>query len=370
MEYWLWLRGIKGLGPIIEKRLLKYFENPKSIYEACEDELLSIMGIGEIIAKNILSARSLGDAYSILDDIEKKNIKLLTYNDPLYPSLAKEYAEAPTLLYYRGNIKENLEAIAIVGSRRCSSYGKRVAIEAAEYLAHNNIPVISGMAKGIDGYAHTACLKSGGYTIAFLGNGLDICYPSEHVSLMEAITENGAVISEYPPATKARSEFFPKRNSLISSWSKKVLVVEAGEKSGALITADFAIELGREVLVPPHEIYSITGKGTNRLILEGSSLYSQPYQLLFDKKPESVDPLEDLCIKKPSISKKEVNPCLNLSETEEKIISCISDEPKTIEEIGLELSIDQINLIEDLTIMELEGKIRDMAGGRYIAIAQ
>lgn len=373
MEYWIWLRQVKGLGPIIEKRLLSHFGTPELIYEACEEELMSVMGIGKAIAKNIVLSRSLDKAYSLLEEVEKKNIKLLTYNDPLYPSIAKEYAEAPTLLYYKGNIKENIEGIAIVGSRRCSGYGKQVAIEAARFLSDNNITVISGMAKGIDGYAHTACLKSGGYTIAFLGNGVDVCYPSEHIGLMEAIVENGAVISEYPPKTRARSEFFPKRNSLISSWSKKILVVEAAEKSGALITANFAKELGREVLVPPHEIYSITGRGTNGLIAEGCKIYLEPSQLLFENQfisiedKNSIKPVKSRnCISINNEKAMDTND--NLLSIEEKILSCIMHKPKTIQEIGIELNMNQVDLIGNISIMELEGRIRDMSGGRYKAI--
>lgn len=370
MEYWLWLRLIKGLGPIMEKRLLNYFKTPKSIYEACADELMSVVGIGDVIAGNIVSSRSLDKAYSLLEEVEKKSIKLLTYNNPLYPSIAKEYAEAPTLLYYKGNIKENIEGVGVVGSRRCSSYGKQVTIEAVEFLAKNNIPVISGMAKGIDGYAHTACLKSGGYTIAFLGNGVDICYPSEHATLMEAIIENGAVVSEYPPGTKGRKEFFPKRNALISSWSKKILVIEAAEKSGALITADFAKELGREVLVPPHEIYSITGKGTNKLISQGNSLYLEPSQLLYKNKLTLVEREDDINLAKTVKdiiinNEQSIDINYDLLTIEKKILSCIIYKPKTIAEIGMELDIDQVDLIENISIMELEGKIVDISGGSY-----
>ncbi|NMA48820.1 MAG: DNA-protecting protein DprA [Tissierellia bacterium] len=371
MEYWLWLRGIRGLGPIIEKRLLNHFKTPKSIYEAEEDELMSIMGIGKVIANSIVSSHSLNNAYSVLNKMEKKNIKLLTYNDSLYPCIAKDYVEAPTLLYYRGMIKENIEGVAIVGSRRCSNYGKRVAIEAAEFLAECNIPVISGIAKGIDGYAHTACLNRNGYTIAFLGNGVDICYPSEHISLMEAIIENGAVISEYPPGTTTHSEFFPRRNALISSWCKKILIAEAAERSGALITSDFARELNREVFAAPYEIHSSSGKGTNRLILEGATIYLDPSQLMLGEKIVNIEDViegEDLIESRRVKIHPNNNVTINkeLSVIEEKILSCIMEKPKTIEEIGIELNIDGVDLIEEISIMELEGSIRDIAGGRYI----
>lgn len=368
MEYWIWLRQVKGLGPIFEKRLLDHFKTPKAIYEVCEEELMSVVGIGEVLAKNIVSSQSLEKAYLMLEDIYKNNIELLTYFDPLYPCIAKEYNKSPTLLYYRGTIKEKIEGVAIVGSRRCSEYGKEVAIKAAEFLAHENIPVISGMAKGIDSYAHTACLKSGGYTIAFLGSGVDICYPTEHIKLMEAIIENGAVISEYPPGTKARPEFFPQRNALISSWSRKILVAEAAEKSGALITVSLAKSQGKKIFAPPHEIYSRTGKGTNKLLYEGANVYLHPSQLISENKTILTE-YESLIEPIPSefdhnsreiIKKKEV-----LLPTEKKIIDCLMNEVKTIEEIAIELNINQVDLIEHISILELEGRIRSKVGGRY-----
>lgn len=339
MEYWIWMREIKGLGPILEKRLLNHFKTPKSIYEASERELLN-----------------------------KKSIKLLLYNDPLYPNIAKEHPESPTLLYYRGTIKEDLEGVGIVGSRRCSRYGKQVTVEAAEFLAKNNIPVISGMAKGIDGYAHTACLNSGGYTIAFLGTGVDICYPIEHIGLMEAIIANGAVISEYPLGTKARPKHFPKRNALISSWSKKLLVAEAAEKSGALITAEFSKKLKRKVLVPPHEIYSITGKGSNALISQGASIYFNASQVILNDNITPIKARNQIKTANIETNKKDKNTIDNIDNLppiEKSILSCITNQPKTIEQISIELNIDQANLIENISIMELEGKIEDISGGRY-----
>jgi predicted Rossmann fold nucleotide-binding protein DprA/Smf involved in DNA uptake len=177
MEYWIWLKQISGIGTILEKRLLDRFPSPQAIYEACAEELLSVEGIGPTLAKVIRQQRSLDQARTLLEGTLKQDINLLTYHDPLYPAMAQQSSEAPTILYYKGKIRENSTGVAIVGSRRCTDYGKQAAVEAAYFLTKHDIPVISGMAKGIDGYAHTACLKAGGYTIALLGNGVDICYP-------------------------------------------------------------------------------------------------------------------------------------------------------------------------------------------------
>ncbi|TJX12851.1 DNA-protecting protein DprA [Tissierella creatinini] len=374
----MWLRLIKGLGPILEKRLLGYFGSPQEVYNAEKIDLINVDGIGQALAKNIISLRSLDKAYHILEECQEKNIKLLTYDDPLYPTIAKDYNYAPSLLYYRGNIRPNSEGVAIVGSRRCSTYGKEISLNVGAFLAQNNIPVISGMAKGIDSYAHIACVKNGGYTIAFLGNGVDICYPLEHRDLMEAIIGKGAVISEYPPGTKSKPEYFPKRNGLISSWSKKVLVVEASEKSGALITADFAKSQGKEVYVPPHEINSNSGKGSNKLLLEGAKLYLEPSQLLFDKvsirtpsnsinsprnPKESISPLKSVSKEVKSIKTTLFTPL------EERIIDTLKNKAMTIEEISIKANISQAELIELLSVMELDGKVKAFAGGRYMASA-
>lgn len=379
MEYWIWLRQISGIGSIMEKKLLDRFKSPKAIYEVCKDELLSVEGIGIVLAKVIRERRSLDQAKITLEAAMKHNIKLLTYHDPLYPAVAKEYSEAPTLLYYKGQIRKNCIGVAIVGSRRCTAYGKEVAVEAGGFLAKNNIPVISGMAKGIDGYAHTGCLKAGGYTIAFLGNGVDICYPKEHEALMAGIIENGTVISQYPPNTIPRPEYFPERNALISSWSQKILVVEAADKSGALITAGFAKAQGKEVYALPHEIYNPTGKGANHLIVEGAHLYLHPSQLMPDHDSINYEfdgQLDEKLVNKlddETIDTKDRVPVnanngesqSPLTNIEAKILFSLSCSPKTIEEIGIDTEIDQIQLIEILSMMELEGLIKTYPGGRF-----
>jgi DNA processing protein len=337
-----------------------------------------VEGIGPTLAQVIVQQRSLEQARTLLEEVLRQNIKLLTYHDPLYPAMARQPAQAPTLLYYKGKIKENSIGVAIVGSRRCTDYGKEMAVEAAYFLAQHGIPVISGMAKGIDGYAHTACLKAGGYTIAFLGNGLDICYPKEHDSLLAAIIENGAVISAYPPGTRPRPEHFPNRNELISSWSHKVFVVEAGEKGGALITAGFGKDQGKEIYALPHEIKSSTGKGVNRLIAKGAHIYLHPSQLLPDFDPDhtGIASIESL----PASTNNEEIPKLNganpnstnlrkpvrkLSDTEQKILSSLSSAPKTIEKTSADTGIDQLQLIQLLSLMELEGLIRTYPGGKF-----
>ena len=370
MQYWVWLGLLKGVGPVTQKRLLDYFEDAESVYKASKSELMEVTGIGDSLSE-IIKSTSLEEAKRTLEKASKLNIKILTYNDCLYNVKAKLSPHSPVVLYYRGNLLPDGIGVSIVGARRCTDYGKEVVKEAAEYLANEKIPVISGMAKGIDGYAHTACLKAGGYTLAFFGNGVDICYPKEHSELMENIIGNGAVLSQFPPGTKARPEYFPRRNALMSAWSEKLLVVEAGENSGALITAQYTKELGRKVLAVPNQIYSQTGKGTNLLILKGAQIYLYPEQLLSDNKEEFPMVDRNAVSDKGKTSREYGNTETfnrQLSEKEKKIIESISIDPKTIEELSLSTEINQVELLELLSILELEGIIKTSAGGRFKAM--
>jgi DNA processing protein len=354
--YYIWLNNIKGVGPGISRKLLDKFIVPENIYNASIDELKEIDGIGEETAKRIFTLKNLDRAKKILHECCHKNINITVYNEEIFPQSINKFKNMPTLLYYRGRLHTNTCGVAIVGARRCTDYGKRVTAEAAKFLAENNISVISGMAKGIDSYAHTACLKSGGYTIAFLGCSVDVCYPIEHIELMQRIIENGAVISEYSPGTKPKPEYFPKRNRLISAAAEKVLVVEAGENSGALITAKYAKDMKKEVFAVPNSIYMKESRGSNKLIYEGANIYLDPHQLLVDN------------FKCNSISKaKFKNNEGNLNNIERYILSVIKNNPRTIDEIIMLTKKDRNVILEILFSMELEEKIKSVGGGRYFA---
>ncbi|MCJ7472516.1 MAG: DNA-processing protein DprA [Actinobacteria bacterium] len=351
--YWIWLSQINGIGPVIAKVLLDIFKTPAKIYKATKDELININRIGNATADIILDSKSLATSEEILNKCKKANIRILTSKDSLYPIEVKDIMKAPIILYYRGNIIEDSMGVAIVGSRRCTEYGKILTVEAAEFLTQNNIPVISGMAKGIDGYAQTACLKAGGYTLAILGCGVDICYPKEHIELMTKIIEKGAVISEYPPGTRPNLNYFPMRNRLISAWCKKLLVVEAGEKSGSLLTAGFAKEQNRQVFAAPNSIYSRESIGTNKLIAEGAEIYLTPSQLLLDNmrtpimdnEKESIAPMGD-----------------DLTSLEKIILTEIGASAMTVNELLFKLKGDRSDILEALLIMELMGRIINVAG--------
>ena len=247
MVYWIWLSQIPYIGPVTANRLLEKLGDAKAIYQAGWEVLARNTKLTQKQLLSIMEYRNLAIAERILHQCEKNNISILCWDDPVYPIKARKLSDAPVVLYYKGNFRKIENTVGIVGARRCSQQAKKKAVELAQEYSQKGIPVVSGMAKGIDSYAHTVCLNSGGYTIAIVGNGLDICYLKEHMRLKECIEEKGLLLSEYPPGTPPSQYNFPRRNRLISAWSDKLIVIGAGNRSGANITAEYSKKYEREV---------------------------------------------------------------------------------------------------------------------------
>ncbi len=381
--YWLWLSMLPGVGAHLQKRLLEQFGSPADVYHAGEGELLSVEGMGKTLVQRVLATRSLDGAARVQEKMQKSKTRLLVLSDPLYPGMVKCLGEAPAVLYYRGTLRKESCGVGIVGARRCTAYGKEVAREAATFLAKQGIPVISGMARGIDSYANTACLQAGGYTLAFLGHGVDMCFPADHRELMEAIVEHGVVLSAYPPGTEARPEFFPQRNYLISAWSYRLLVVEAAIKSGSLITANLAKQQGRPVFAVPDNIYKRQSAGTNGLIADGAAhIYLHPRQLLGEVAPVAAAANGEEVLtggtKKTEVGIAAVSLTVGQGKTspqadhgplpapEREILSLLIDAgaPRSPEELALHFSGDKKLFWETLAVMVLEGKVDNLTGGR------
>ena len=281
----MWLSLIKGLGSRKKLELLQEYGNPKKIYNLTESELLKVRGIGKELAKKILDKNIKEQIYKHIKYMQKYKIDIISINDKKYPQILKQIYDPPISLYIKGNVEIlNGKNIAIVGCRNSSKYGE----EAAKYFAYNlsakGINIISGLARGIDTYAHIgnlgAMMHNGndicGKTIAVVGNGIDIIYPKENKYLEEKIIKSGGcIISEYPLGTKPEKFNFPARNRIISGLSKGVLVIEARAKSGTLITIDFALQQGRDVYVVPGNINSVNSVGTNDLIKQGAKLVTR-----------------------------------------------------------------------------------------------
>lgn len=255
IEYWIWFARIQGLRNCLKQQLLDNYQTPQNIWHLSKQQLLKVKGMNEIIANQILDKTYRKDLASYCQYMQAYQIQILTQQDKDYPVLLKSIYDAPVMLFLRGNRKIlNNTMIGIIGCRNATSYGQKIANQLAYQLAKEKIGIISGMAKGIDACAHWGCLQAKGKTIAVLGSGLDRIYPKENTRLYQAILEqNGAIVSEYLIGTPPNKMNFPARNRIVSGMSKGIIVVEARQKSGTLITVDFALEQGRDVFVVPRK---------------------------------------------------------------------------------------------------------------------
>lgn len=281
-------------------------------------------------------------------------IQKINPNDKNYPRLLKEIYDPPKELFFLGEIKaeENLP-LAIVGTRKVSNYGKQVTIELGRSLARAGFTIVSGLALGVDGLAHQAAIDVKARTIAVLGCGLDKIYPPNHKKLAEKIiTQGGLIISEYPPGTPPIKHHFPTRNRIIAGLSLGVLVIEAPETSGALITARYALEQNREVFAVPGNIFNQNSIGTNQLIKLGAKLVTKPEDIF-----------ETFNLDLPKKQKKEIKPA---NKEEEAILKVLSDEPISIDEIVKQSGLNTSIVSSTLIMMEISGKVKNLGGGQYI----
>lgn len=276
IKYWIWFSRIENLTPKTQLELLKQFKNPANLWNKKEEDLIK-QKINEKLAKRICEQKYKKDLDKYLEYMQKNAIELINIYSQEYPENLKNIYDPPAFLYIKGN-KEilNQKSISIVGCRNCTIYGKNTAMKLAYNLSNNNINIVSGLARGIDAYSHIGCLKGKAKTIAVVGCGLDRVYPEENRWIYNKIIENdGAIISEHVIGTKPLAQNFPRRNRIISALSKALIVVEAKEKSGTLITVDFALEQGKDIYVVPGNIDSRNSVGTNELIKQGARVLTK-----------------------------------------------------------------------------------------------
>jgi DNA processing protein len=283
LEAWLKLSLIPNIDKMRLTQLVEHYGSPEAVFEASIDGICRLDNFSPELATSIIDNKDKVDVSEELKLIEKFDVKIVTYKDENYPENLKNIPYPPAFLYFKGDLlSEDKFSIAVIGSRRNSQYGKMVCNEIAGKLAEYGLTIVSGMAQGIDSIAHISALKKDKRTIAILGNGLSKCYPAEHKGLMERIAKNGAVISEFPMTTKPFKQNFPVRNRTISGLTLGTLVIEASEKSGALITADCAVEFGRAVYAVPGDINRENSKGTNALIQKGAKLVQNADDIISD----------------------------------------------------------------------------------------
>ena len=290
-----------------------------------------------------------------IDNLQKYKIKALTCDSSAYPSRLKEIYDYPPILYVRGELLGEEECcLAVVGTRRASVYGRQVTEEIVNDLARNGITIVSGLARGIDSIAHRTALEAGARTMAVFASGLDIVYPAENAKLARQIIEHGALISEYPLGTKPKADNFPRRNRIMSGLSLGVLVIEAGDSSGALITANQALEQNREVFAVPGSILSPSSRGTNSLIQEGAKLVRNYIDILEEL---------NLTVMAQQLEMKELMPA---DETESLLLRQLSREPTHIDDICRKSGLSAASVGSVLTMMELKGMIKQVGGMNYV----
>lgn len=281
--YLIWISRMNGIGINKLNILLKKYHSLENIWNLKEENLGKLKGIGKKTAEMILDKKYRENLDKYLEYMIKNEIQIIGVQDKKYPQQLKHIYDPPITLYVKGNINvlNEKNAIGIVGARKCSEYGKKVAIEISEYLSKNNINIVSGLAKGIDTWSHIGCLKGNGKTIAVLGSGLNEFYPKENIGLAkEIIKSGGVIISEYTLGIKPERLNFPARNRIISGLSNKIVIVEASKKSGSIITADYALEQGKDIYVIPGNITNKNSEGSNELIKEGANIITKYEDLL------------------------------------------------------------------------------------------
>jgi DNA processing protein len=358
-RFWMGFTLVKGIGAARLQMLLSHFGDVETAWGAAP-AALKAAGLSDKLAERLAQVREKADLPRLLEQTLASGIQVLTWEDPAYPPLLKEIDQPPPVLYLRGEIiDEDGWAVAIVGTRRVSPYGRQVTEEIASSLAASGVTVVSGLARGGDAIAHAAALRAGGRTLSVLGSGVDRIYPPENRPLAEKMAAGqGAVISDYPPGTPPEGPNFPPRNRIISGLSRAVIVIEAGETSGALITAEFAVEQGREVFAVPGNILAPQSKGTNKLIQDGAR------PLL-----NARDVLDVLNLAQVSVQR-QARKVLPSDPTEARLMGALGPEPLHVDEIRnlTGLPIEQVSAT--LTLMELKGLVRQVGGMNYVAVRE
>jgi DNA processing protein len=352
--YWVLLSLVPQVGPSRFKRLLDHFGEPEAVWRAAPLELARA-GLDRRAIEGLIEQRQKVQPEEVWARIERLAVGVVTLDEASYPELLREIADPPPVLYLRGELTSaDRWAVAVVGTRRMTAYGRQVVERLVGELARAGVTIVSGLARGVDGAAHRAALQAGGRTVAVLGSGLDRLYPSEHTGLARDIVGNGAVITEFPLGTKPDAVNFPRRNRIISGLSMGTLVIEAAETSGALITADFALEQGRDVFAVPGSILSPASAGPNRLIKEGARPVTS-----------AQDVLEELNLTAIA-QREEVREALPADPTESALLQLLSSEPLHVDEIGRSSALPAWQVSSALTMMELKGLVRQVGGMNYV----
>ncbi|MEK6674471.1 MAG: DNA-processing protein DprA [Planctomycetota bacterium] len=356
------------VGPIRLRRLLQYFGTIEKVLSASSAELQRVEGVGPIVAKSIQDARNSPKAETEIVKAEAAGVRIVCQTDIDYPKALLNMPDAPICLYFRGDFSQtDTISVAIVGTRKCSHYGREQAIRFSQLLARAGFTIVSGLARGIDGCAHRGALEAGGRTIAVLGNGLSHIYPPEHKAMADEIAKRGTVISEVPMDCGPESKNFPGRNRLIAGLTLGTLVVEAGERSGALITARLASEYNREVFAVPGRLDDPDRSvGVNALIRDGGAKLVTCLEDILSELGEVAQKLDEPPDNKPPslIGESAVN-AKELPTIEQLVYRSVENGLEEIDALGIATGLDAGRVSTVLTSLELKGLVRRLPGNRF-----
>lgn len=361
MKYEYWFASLQGISDPKKRMLREFAGTGEAIYYIEESLLKKQKYLTENDRKVIIFGQKNSQIGEEYEKFLEKNIKFIPCYDSAYPSKMKELRDHPYALFAKGNLpKEDQVSVAIVGARQCSPYGERQAIIFAELLAAAGVQIISGMARGIDGAAGRGAINVKGATYAILGSGVDVCYPRENRGLYLDIQKTGGILSEQLPGSLPLRENFPRRNRIISALSEIVLVMEAREKSGSLITADFALEQGKEVYALPGPVTSPLSCGCNTLIRQGAGILISAED--FAEEMKAMGYLRKNFTKKSDKNKK------TLESTENILYSCLDLFPKGVHQLMEETGLEPFQVMETLVSLELKGYIQEISKNYYIRL--
>jgi DNA processing protein len=353
-----------GIGPRHRKALIAHFGSAQAVLAAAAHDLRSVTGIGQKLSRSIVQARGEIDVNAQLAECRDNGVELLIESEPEYPPVLRTIPDPPGILFVRGRLapSDGL-ALAIVGTRHATQYGIAQGERLAAGLARAGYTIVSGLARGIDAAAHRGALKAGGRTLAVLGSGVLNVYPPEHTSLADEVIAHGALISENPPRAPPLSGAFPQRNRIITGLSLGVIVVEASDRSGALISARHATEQGREVFAVPGRIDSRMSRGCHRLIRDGAKLVESVDDVL-----EELGPLATPTVPAQAEDTAAVrHPAeLQLNEPEKIVLAAIGDEPLTIDDVAVTSGLPVHNVLATLSVLEMRRLIRRIGGNRVM----
>ena len=358
MMYEYWLSAIRPLSDKKKRLLREEYGDGKTIYNIEEIHLRFLNFLESRDVDTILRSKKEWEIEKCWEKLQEQGIRMIPYFSEEYPKKLTNISQPPYALYVKGSLpRENQVSVAIVGARRCTHYGEQIALEYGEALASEGIQIISGMARGIDGAGQRGALNAGGATYGVLGCGVDICYPRENIGLYMDIQQKGGIISEQIPGQPPLPAYFPERNRIISGLADVVLVIEAKEKSGSLITADMALEQGKDVYALPGPVTSSMSQGCHRLIRQGAGILISPEDLLIELGINIVNQGQ-------IIDKNEKV----LESTENRVYSCLGLFPKGMSQLLEETGLNVQELLEQLITLEMKGYVKEISKNYYVKL--